>query len=130
MLWVKAYDVSALRHASAFARLTGDQIGPFVDCDEANLYCGFDKPVNFQVDLNVDKPICHGIQIIMDKKHIWIFSNYIKLLDLCYTCEMLGHALNGCVPYDEKAPDSDLQYGEWLRASPMKSKHHNAEREL
>ncbi|KAJ8438434.1 hypothetical protein Cgig2_004544 [Carnegiea gigantea] len=110
--------------------LTGDQIGSFVDYDEANLSCGFDGSVNFQVDLNVDKPIYRGIQIIMDKKHIWIFFRYIKLLDFCCACEMLGHVLNGCVSYDEKAPDSDLQYGEWLCASPMKFKRRNAEREL
>jgi len=41
----------------------------------------------------------------------------------------VGHTLKGCDIVDGEVDDSTLQYREWLRASPIKSKRRNVEAE-
>ncbi|KAJ8442950.1 hypothetical protein Cgig2_019523 [Carnegiea gigantea] len=50
-------------------------------------------------------------------KPLWIKLRHVKLSDFCYGCGCLGHEVNS----------AKLQYEEWLRASPVKSKMSNSE---
>ncbi|KAJ8434388.1 hypothetical protein Cgig2_014235 [Carnegiea gigantea] len=50
-----------------------------------------------------------------------------KLPDFCCACGKLGHVYKGCVLFDPIVPENDLQYGSWLRASPLKPRGKTAE---
>ncbi|KAJ8435872.1 LOW QUALITY PROTEIN: hypothetical protein Cgig2_028580 [Carnegiea gigantea] len=113
-----AYFVPPLKQTMEFAKVLGSQLGVFLNCDEATLYCGVDKSVNFQVELDITKPLRRGIRMVVRGKTLWIRLGYVKLPDLCYGCGKLGHVLKGCdVVGDIDSDVSTLQYGEWLRAS-------------
>jgi len=43
---------------------------------------------------------------------------------------MLGHVTKGCNLYNPSLSESEFQYGDWLRASPMKSHRRGAEAEI
>jgi len=124
--WVKAYSVPPLKQTVEFAKVLGSQLGIFLSCDEANLYCGADKSVNFQVELDITKPLRRGIRMVVRGKTLWIRLGYVKLPIFCYGCGKLGHVLKGCDAVGDVDSDvSTLQYGEWLQASPVKSKKNN-----
>ena len=61
---------------------------------------------------------------------MWIDLRFVKLPDFCYVCGMLGHVTKGCGLYNPSVAESDFQYGDWLRASPMKSRRRGAEAEI
>ena len=54
----------------------------------------------------------------------------MKLPDFCDGCGRLGHVLKNCDGGVLVEGDGELQYGAWLRASPLKSRRRNAETEI
>jgi len=60
--------------------------------------------------------------MVVRGKPLWIDLGYVKLLDFCYGCRRLGYVLKGCDMVDPEREVSELQYGERLRTSPVKSK--------
>ncbi|KAJ8422639.1 hypothetical protein Cgig2_000445 [Carnegiea gigantea] len=119
--WVKAYSVPPLKQTMGFAKVLGTQLGTFLGCDEANLYCGADKFVNFQVEIDITKPLRRGLRMIVRGKVLWIGLGCLIFV--------MGHVLKGCDVRDPELDVVDLQYGEWLRASPVKSKKRHTENE-
>ncbi|KAJ8443394.1 hypothetical protein Cgig2_018827 [Carnegiea gigantea] len=118
-----AYSVLPLKQTVEFSKVLGSQLGIFLSCNEANLYCGADKSMNFQVELDITKSLRRGIRMVVRGKTLWIRLGYVKLPDFCYGCGKLGHVLKGCDAVGDTDSDvSALQYGEWLRASLVKSK--------
>jgi len=63
-------------------------------------------------------------------KTLWIRFKYVKLPDFCYGCGRLGHVLAAYDLVEAEEGHSNLQYGAWLRASPLKSRRRSAETEL
>ncbi|KAJ8443265.1 hypothetical protein Cgig2_010160 [Carnegiea gigantea] len=55
---------------------------------------------------------------------------YVKVLDLCYACGKSGHVYKDCALFDENIPVTELQYGDFLRASPLKPKGKTTEADL
>jgi len=86
--------------------------------------------MNFQVQLDITKLLRRGIRTVVRGKALWISLGYVKLPNFGYGRGKLGHVLKGCdVVADTDLDVSELQYGEWLQASPVKSKKHNADSE-
>jgi len=54
--WVKAYDLPAKQHTTAFAHCLGNQIGTFVGCEVATMF-GVDRSLCFKADIDVTKPL-------------------------------------------------------------------------
>ncbi|KAJ8435105.1 hypothetical protein Cgig2_001980 [Carnegiea gigantea] len=98
-------------------KVLGSQLGPFLSCDEANLYCGADKSVNYQVEIDITKLLRRGVLTVVRENSLWIGLGYIKLLDFYYRCGSLG-ILKGCDVVDPDLEVSELQYDKRLRASP------------
>jgi len=63
-------------------------------------------------------------------KPLWVRFKYIKLPDFCYGCKHLGHVLGACDLVVADGGASNLQYGAWLQASPLKSQQCFVEAEL
>jgi len=126
---IKVYDVPALKQTYNFAKFLGSQVGDFVDCVDESL-CGVEKSLNFRADVDVYKPLRRGVKTVLCGKTIWIRLKYVKLPDFCYACGKLSHSYKSCEQFAEGMVEEDLQYGSWLRASPLKSRRRNAEVEL
>ncbi|KAJ8432810.1 hypothetical protein Cgig2_026140 [Carnegiea gigantea] len=127
-----AYDVLGARQTKTFAQFLGSRIGSFVDRDETFML-GVDRSLCFRVDIDVEKPLHRGVQVLMEGRQLWIpikFVNFVTLADFCYRYGKLGHAPKDCEVIDPNTPIDALQYGTWLRASSMKFKRRNAEEEL
>ncbi|KAJ8451421.1 hypothetical protein Cgig2_017812 [Carnegiea gigantea] len=99
-LWIKAIDVPPIKQTLTFAKVLGDNLDQFVGCDVSSLFCAADKSVNFQVDVDTSpSPYEEGC---------------------------LGHVLSACELYKEVDDESNLQYGDWRRGSPIKPMRRNA----
>ncbi|KAJ8423958.1 hypothetical protein Cgig2_007562 [Carnegiea gigantea] len=122
--WVKAYDVLGKKQTTSFAQVLASNIGTFVSCDEATMF-GVDKALCFWVDINISKPLRRGIYIKIADKQLWIRFKYVKLSEFCYGYGTLGHVLINCDLISETKDEANLQYGAWLRASPLKLRHYN-----
>jgi len=118
--WTKAIDIPPIKQTSYFAKLLGNHLSTFVGYDEVNLLCAVDKFVNVQSDADITKPLCRGIHVMVQGKPLWISFKYVKLSDFC--CGYLGHVVSGCDMATDVVDESNLQYGEWLRRSPIKSR--------
>ena len=127
--WVKAYDVPGKKQTTSFARILASNIGTLVDCDESTLY-RIDKALCFRVDIDIHKPLRRGMYVQVAGKTLWIRFKYVKLPDFCYGCGRLGHVLAAYDLVEAEEGHSNLQYGAWLRASPLKSRRRSAETEL
>ena len=53
---------------------------------------------------------------------MWIKIGYVKLQDFCYDCGMLDHVYASCTLYNPPTDEIELQYGDWMRSSPLKSR--------
>ena len=126
---VKAYDVPALKQTSTFAKFLGSQVGDFVDWVEESSG-GIDKTLNFRVDVDVFRPLRRGVRTVVGGATLWIRLKYVKLPDFCYACGKLGHSYKNCDQFVEGMAEDDLQYGSWLRASPLRSRIRSAEAEI
>ncbi|KAJ8447802.1 hypothetical protein Cgig2_015165 [Carnegiea gigantea] len=60
--WVKAYDVPSKKQTYSFARLLASNIGTLVSCDESTMF-GIDKALCFRVDIDITKPLRHGMNV-------------------------------------------------------------------
>ena len=127
--WGNAYDVSGKQQRSSFAQLLAWNIGTLVSCGETTMF-GLNKALCLHVNIDVSKPLQRGLHIGIGGKTLCIHFKYIKLHDFCYWCGHLGHILKGCGMIEALEDDPNLQYGTWLRASPLKSRWCNAEPEL
>ena len=91
---------------------------------------GVDKALCFCADIAIDRPLKRGQRVVLEGRTIWIDLRYVKLLDFCYVCGMLGHVTKGCGLYNPSLSGTELQYGDWLRASPMQARRREAEAEI
>ena len=69
---------------------------------------GIDKPLCFQVDVDVTKQLMRGIRIMNAQKPAWITFHYVKLPGFCYGCGMLGHVFKFCEHFDPLANKNSL----------------------
>ena len=127
--WVKAYNVPAKQQTHAFARFLASKVGTLVTCDEEIMY-GVDKALCFRADIAIDRPLKGGQNVVLESRSMWIDLRFVKLPDFCYVCGMLRHVTKGCALYNPNLSDSELQYGDWLRASPMKSRRRGVEAKI
>lgn len=72
---------------------------------------------SIRVRFDITKPLKRFVRVGVDtdEEEVIILLTYEKLPDFCYRCGIIGHALRDCE--DEKVVASNLEYGNWLRAS-------------
>ena len=68
--------------------------------------------------MDVIKPLHHGVMVKGAKFPMWIKIKFVKLLELCYGCDLVGHVLKDCNIVSSDIDEDVLQYGDWLSASP------------
>ncbi|KAJ8436508.1 hypothetical protein Cgig2_003206 [Carnegiea gigantea] len=102
---VKAYDVPSKKQTTPFGRQLASNI-----------------------EIDISKQLQRAINVIMvTEKPIWFRFKFVKRLDFRYGCGKLGHVLKGSKTIEGKEGDPNLQYGAWLRTSPLGSRRYSAE---
>jgi len=66
--WVKAFDTPTVWQTTSFAKVLGVKIRTFVGCEEHSMY-GADQSL-CKVDIDIHKPLTHGINVKVDGKLI------------------------------------------------------------
>ncbi|KAF7835208.1 cysteine desulfurase mitochondrial-like [Senna tora] len=81
------------------------------------------KALRLTVTIDLTKPLKRGTLVRgRDEQLLKVFFRYERLLDFCYVCGKLGHAIKDCNSdnHDDLDDEQHLTYGPWLRASPTK----------
>ncbi|KAJ8440958.1 hypothetical protein Cgig2_019987 [Carnegiea gigantea] len=79
------------------------------------------KERKLEVDVDVTKPLCRGIRVMVQGNPIWISFKLVELPEFYYRYGKLGHTLKDCVTVDPSLDEALLQYGKCFRDSPIKS---------
>ncbi|KAL2905283.1 hypothetical protein RDABS01_003993 [Bienertia sinuspersici] len=129
--WVKVYNVPFVKRTRYLATTIGSKLGKLLDFDETDIST-WAKYMRIRVRLNVNKPLPRGSTMKIGGEKIWVEFRMERLSGLRYVCGCLGHNMKECNDYDDETPESELPYGAWLRASPIKMHERggNPEREV
>ncbi|KAJ8419471.1 hypothetical protein Cgig2_016050 [Carnegiea gigantea] len=118
-LLVKIYELLMSICNLKCAELMVNKIGIFVEADQTDILVP-SKALKSKVDSDLKKPLRCGLMLKMNGTPSWFKMRSVKLSDFCYACGLLGHDYRYCQHHDAGVPESCLQYGPWVRASPMK----------
>ncbi|KAL2932560.1 hypothetical protein RDABS01_000298 [Bienertia sinuspersici] len=130
--WVEAEDVPLNKRTKAMAKSMAASMGEFVEFDESDPI-GWSKFMRVRVDLKLEKPLKRWTRIATPNGSKLVKFTYEKLMVICHACGCFGHNYQQCAKYDERIPISELPYGNWLRASPIRGKNyadHKKEEEI
>ncbi|KAK9664848.1 hypothetical protein RND81_14G073400 [Saponaria officinalis] len=118
-LWARIYDLPVSGRSNLNnIRNIGEQLGSFI-CMEEMPIPEVERAVRIRILHDIRKPLRRSVEICMARTRIVSFDvKYERLPTYCYGCGILGHGEKDCDegPYEE----SELGYGEQLRASPWK----------
>lgn len=125
--WIRLYDIPMMARDDHILRQIGGRFGQIVEID-SNTTNGIARSVRIKVLIDVEKPMKRGTRLRIGKADpCWIPITYERLPSFCYWCGMLGHTYKDCEGAQEreeregKIIEEDLPFGEWMKASPMKS---------
>ncbi|KAJ8427990.1 LOW QUALITY PROTEIN: hypothetical protein Cgig2_028000 [Carnegiea gigantea] len=127
--WVKIYDLPMSMQNLKLVEQMGNNIGRFVEADQTDILVP-SKALKIKVDWDLQKPLRRGLMLKLNGTQTWFKMKYVKLPDFCYAYGLLGHVYRRCELYNPDVPESDLQYGSWLRATPTKKKTKDHKREI
>ncbi|XP_074295381.1 uncharacterized protein LOC141623203 [Silene latifolia] len=124
--WSRIYDLPLRGRSNEMnIRRIAAQLGMFVSLDTTP-YPELERAVRVRILHDVRKPVRAHTSARMPYGLLTKFDvKYERLPIFCYGCGLLGHGEKECDegPYEE----SELAFGEWLRASPKKVLKTNAE---
>lgn len=121
--WVRIYDLPLAQRNIETTTAFGNKLGEFMEWDdtEESRWGSF---IRLRTRIDLTKPLCRGsLTTTGSGEPNKVFFRYERLMDYCYTCGHLGHAVHDCdvIQDDEVGEDEEEHnYGPWLRASPMK----------
>ncbi|XP_074317863.1 uncharacterized protein LOC141653895 [Silene latifolia] len=120
-IWSRVYDLPISgRSSDANLRRIGANLGTFLEADKSS-NCELNRAIRVRIIRDVRQPLQATIPITMkDSKIVQFDVKYERLPIFCYGCGVMGHGEKDCEhgPYE----DDELQFGEWLRASPWRKR--------
>ncbi|KAL8536410.1 hypothetical protein ACS0TY_011864 [Phlomoides rotata] len=112
--WVRAHDLPMVFYSEEVIRYIAKKLG-VLECFEKPSVDDPSDFVRFKVQLDIVKPLLHGIRIKLTNASLWILFSYESLPFFCYNCGCIGHLFNNFVSYDRDA-DVEFLYGGSLKA--------------
>ncbi|XP_021303063.1 uncharacterized protein LOC8083790 [Sorghum bicolor] len=115
--WVRIYDLPTGFRTKNIGRQLGNKIGDFLKVDLDDITSGWRDFLRIRVKLDVEKPLTRIVYISLGGGKREAFRvKYEKLPRFCAVCGFLGHVESECG--DGVHEKKELQYGDWLIASP------------
>ncbi|XP_050222203.1 uncharacterized protein LOC126672298 [Mercurialis annua] len=119
--WIRILNVPIGRMTKSMASTIGGRLGTLIEVDEDRLG-GWSRYIRVRVDIDIEKPLKRGVTVRLNaNQKKWLEVQYERLGSFCYVCGRLGHQDIDCEEGGEVLDKSLYQYGEELRASPLKS---------
>jgi hypothetical protein len=120
-VWVRVFDLPLDMMNISYGKIIGNWIGHYiaVDVDEDGFAWG--KELRIRVEINVNKPLIRGVNLKESDDDIegrWFDLKYERIPHFCFDCGFLWHQSGNC----EAEKGEVQQWGEWLRASPGRSR--------
>ncbi|KAL2921947.1 hypothetical protein RDABS01_013438 [Bienertia sinuspersici] len=103
-------------------RLMASTMGEFIKFDDSDPV-GWNKFLRFSVDVKLDKPLKRFTRVAVKGGSKLVKFTYERLMDICHACGRLGHGYQQCDKYADRIPVSELPYGNWMRASPIRKRN-------
>ncbi|KAK9009170.1 hypothetical protein V6N11_035715 [Hibiscus sabdariffa] len=129
-VWIRIYGIpSILMDDDDIAKHTGNSlgtmIGKVVKVDSRRIDLNMVDYLRIGIVLDVTKLVrrCVAIEGSGPSPKLCPLQ-YERLPTLCHGCGIIGHALDACATF-KPAPNSKLQYGDWLRCIPPKKQELN-----
>lgn len=124
--WIRIYELPMVARKKITVLQIANKCGKPIEIDESSLE-GLSRSVRVKVRVDLKKPLTKGMLLeIGDNKKIWVVFKYERLPSFCYLCGTLGHMRRECDLTEgsselESLSDDKLPFGEWMKASPMKT---------
>lgn len=115
--WIRIYDLPIAAQTKPMAERIGAVFGGIVEMDEGDLLIS-SRFIRMKVKVDLTKALRRGLMLTLGGKKIWAEIKYERLPNFCYSCGRLGHVELECD--NEEAKEYDGEYGDWMRASPIK----------
>ncbi|KAK8515176.1 hypothetical protein V6N12_019224 [Hibiscus sabdariffa] len=129
-VWIRIYGIpSILMDDDDIANHTGNSlstmIGKVVKVDTRRIDLNMVDYLRIGIVLDVTKLVRRCVAIGGSGPSPKLCPlQYERLPTLCHGCGIIGHALDACATF-KPAPNSNLQYGDWLRYIPPKKQELN-----
>lgn len=120
-VWVRIVDLSPGKRTDKFGEALGDWLGEVVKVDVDNEGLARGKHLRVRARISVFDPLIRGFYLKAsqeDKEGVCFDFHYEKIPLFCFECGRLVHYDGFCRPPVE----SSSQWGEWLWASPNRSR--------
>ncbi|KAL9662854.1 hypothetical protein QQ045_027689 [Rhodiola kirilowii] len=107
-MWVQIHNIPVEYSESNTPRELADLVGKVVkeEKHDENKETSRRKWDRFRLEIEVDKPILHGVFLAEeDREPVWIDYKYERLPMLCFKCERLTHESNKCDFESEHNPN-------------------------
>lgn len=124
--WMRLYDLPFNGRTESTIQQIGGRFGEVLEVDKETMI-GVGRSIRIKIQVRLDKPLKKGTKIRIGKSEPrWIPTTYERLPSFCYWCGMLGHSHKDCTQLmeneenGERLAESEMPYGDWMRASPMK----------
>lgn len=124
--WIRIYDVPLRARQDDILHQIGNRFGEVIEIDK-NTTFGIARSIRIKVILDLTKPVKKGTKLrIGTAEACWILVTYERLPSFCYWCGMFGHTSKDCEQLNDeenrlgKISESQMPFGEFLKASPMK----------
>lgn len=123
-LWARVHELPIGLRTRNMGEKIAQKIRKLVAMDESLDSDGWATFLRMRMDIEVDKPLRRTIKIggRGEGNKVLARISYDRLPTFCYFCGRLGHSEDEC-KYNEGDESTDvtkLQYGDWIRSSPLK----------
>jgi hypothetical protein len=126
-LWVRVLDLPMDMMNVVYGKRIGGWVGKYIAADVDDDGIAWGEELRIRTEVRVDQPLLRGVWLREsedDEKGTWFDLKYEKVPHFCFDCGCLIHPEDKCSMQGEKSEGEDRvqQWGEWLRASPRKTK--------
>ena len=120
--WIQIFNLPLMSRTEETGWAIGSSLGEVMEVDVPDSGVIWGKRLRVRVRIDVTNRLIWGKKISIEEGEArWVQFKYERLLNFCYRCGLLSHALKDCPESSVTGRLSKvgLQYGAWLRGDPF-----------